>query len=70
MQFGQCVDGVSASGAQLTRGRRCPGCGEHVIAPELSQLVDGGEIRHHWLCENCARVFSEAIETGALLHSE
>lgn len=70
MRLHQETDRVGAFGRYVPRGRRCPGCSEHVIAPELSEFVDGGEIRHHWLCESCARVFSTAVETKAFFRAE
>ena len=32
---------------------RCPHCGDLMVAPESSEFVEGGEIRHHWECEAC-----------------
>lgn len=34
---------------------RCPYCGEPLVAPLLSEFVDGSEIRHHWACEDCGQ---------------
>ncbi len=34
----------------------CPYCKEMLLAPMLSELVDGVEIRHHWSCESCGGV--------------
>jgi transcription elongation factor Elf1 len=31
----------------------CPHCGDLMVAPVLSEFVEGGEIRHHWECEAC-----------------
>ncbi len=46
---------------------RCPLCHERVVAPEMSEFVDSGQIRHHWACDGCGSVFSTAIETKALV---
>jgi hypothetical protein len=32
---------------------RCPHCGDLMIAPVVSEFVEGGEIRHHWECDAC-----------------
>jgi hypothetical protein len=32
---------------------RCPHCGDWMVAPVMSEFVEGGEIRHHWECEAC-----------------
>jgi transposase-like protein len=39
----------------------CPYCGDLMVAPELSEFVVGGEIRHHWECESCGRSSSTSI---------
>jgi hypothetical protein len=33
----------------------CPYCGDMLVAPEISELVDDAEIRHQWLCDHCGR---------------
>jgi hypothetical protein len=35
-----------------------------MIAPEMSEFVVGGEIRHHWQCDNCGRPSSTALPRG------
>lgn len=32
---------------------RCRYCGDWLVAPEASEFVEGGEIRHHWTCDAC-----------------
>jgi uncharacterized protein with PIN domain len=49
---------------------RCPLCHERVVAPEMSEFVDSGQIRHHWACDSCGSVFSTAVETKALVGAE
>ena len=44
---------------------RCPHCGDPMIAPEMSEFVVGGEIRHHWQCDNCGRSSSTTFRTEA-----
>jgi hypothetical protein len=71
------------SGMQLDKNRRefstvalrwssarCPLCHERVVAPEMSEFVDSGQIRHHWACDGCGSVFSTALETKALVGAE
>jgi transposase-like protein len=43
---------------------RCPHCGDLMVAPELSEFVVGGEIRHHWECESCGRASSTTFGTA------
>jgi transcription elongation factor Elf1 len=40
---------------------QCPQCGNRLVAPELSELIDGDEIRHHWSCEACGQPFRTSI---------
>ncbi len=40
---------------------RCPHCGDPMIAPYMSEFVEGGEIRHHWQCEACGEPSSTCI---------
>jgi len=42
---------------------RCPHCGDWMVAPAVSEIVDNGEIRHHWECDNCGE---SSITTIAL----
>ncbi len=37
------LSGMRAFAAPL----RCPQCGDYMIAPMVSEFVEGGEIRHH-----------------------
>jgi predicted RNA-binding Zn-ribbon protein involved in translation (DUF1610 family) len=43
----------------------CPHCGDPMIAPVMSEFVVGGEIRHHWQCDNCGGASSTAFRTEA-----
>jgi len=40
---------------------RCPDCAEWMVAPLVSEFVEGGEIRHHWLCDACGTTTSTSI---------
>lgn len=39
----------------------CPRCGESVLAPTASVLVNCEAIHHHWSCEACACDFATVI---------
>jgi hypothetical protein len=59
-----------AAAALRWSSARCPLCHERVVAPDMSEFVDSGQIRHHWACDSCGSVFSTAIETKALVGAE
>lgn len=40
---------------------RCPHCGDWMVAPVVSEFVEGGEIRHHWECDTCGEPSTTAI---------
>jgi hypothetical protein len=37
-----------------------------MVAPESSEFVDRGEIRHRWRCESCGQVFETSISAADL----
>jgi len=39
----------------------CPRCGDRMVAPESSEFVDRGEIRHHWVCDACGQDFETSV---------
>ena len=39
----------------------CPHCGDLMVAPVVSEFVQGGEIRHHWECDACGAASSSSI---------
>jgi hypothetical protein len=39
----------------------CPHCGDLMVAPFMSEFVEGGEIRHHWECDACGLGSSTSI---------
>jgi predicted RNA-binding Zn-ribbon protein involved in translation (DUF1610 family) len=53
--------GISSFAASM----RCPHCGDPLIAPEMSEFVAGGEIRHHWQCDNCGLSSSTTFRNAA-----
>lgn len=40
---------------------RCPHCGDWLVAPLVSEFIEGGEIRHYWECEACGEPSTTAI---------
>jgi DNA-directed RNA polymerase subunit RPC12/RpoP len=40
---------------------RCPYCGDWMVAPVLTEYVEGDEIRHHWECDTCGESSTTAI---------
>lgn len=44
---------------------RCPHCDDLMVAPESSEFVEGGEIRHHWECDACGEPSSTSVELAA-----
>ena len=43
---------------------RCAHCGDWMVAPLVSEFVEGGEIRHYWECDACGEPSSTSIELG------
>jgi transposase-like protein len=39
----------------------CPHCGDEMVAPYVSEFVEGGEIRHHWECDSCGKASHTSI---------
>jgi hypothetical protein len=44
---------IKASTAGSVYGMTCTQCGNSLIAPELSECVSEGHIRHLWHCASC-----------------
>ena len=40
---------------------QCPLCAEVMVAPLMSEFVEGGEIRHHWACDSCGQYSCTSI---------
>ena len=45
---------------------RCPHCGDYMVAPLVSEFVEGGEIRHHWECDACGEISTTLIPLDQL----
>lgn len=41
---------------------RCPHCDDRMVAPFMSEFVEGGEIRHYWECEACGESSCTSIQ--------
>jgi len=41
--------------------RSCPHCDELVVAPEVSEFVSDGKVRHFWSCDSCGHEFKTAV---------
>ena len=58
---------LETNSAKLARIRsvanpvRCPHCGDWMVAPVVSEFVEGGEIRHHWECDSCGEFSTTTI---------
>jgi len=44
----------------------CPDCGDCLLAPETSEFVDSGEIRHTWLCDSCGNALQTRVPLRTL----
>lgn len=44
---------------------RCPSCGDMLVAPVLTEFVEGDEIRHHWECDTCGIYVSTSVPLTA-----
>ncbi len=42
----------------------CPECGNRLLAPEASEFLADGRIRHSWICEACGASFRTAVKLG------
>jgi uncharacterized protein with PIN domain len=61
MRIHQTRDHATAFAGCFAFAARCPECGDRMVAPESSEFVDSGKIRHHWLCDACAHEFSTTV---------
>ncbi|MGI8524808.1 MAG: hypothetical protein ACR2K5_01285 [Pseudolabrys sp.] len=53
----------SAFSRYFASRQRCPHCNEALIAPEVTEFIEGGTIQHYWACDACgqeSRTFVEA----------
>jgi len=42
--------------------RACPHCDALVVAPDASQFVSEGKVRHFWSCDSCGHEFATAVK--------
>lgn len=42
----------------------CPQCNDMLLAPEKSEFVREGRIRHAWSCESCGHAFTTSVKYG------
>ncbi len=43
----------SAFSGYFSTRQRCPHCNDRLIAPEVTEFIEGGIIQHYWLCDSC-----------------
>jgi hypothetical protein len=48
-------------------GRPCAQCGADIIAPEWSEYLSTGCVRHVWTCEGCGYGFEDSVYFSAPL---
>jgi hypothetical protein len=39
----------------------CPECGDLLLAPEVSEFIADGRVRHLWSCEACGSAFRTTV---------
>ncbi len=49
------------TGRGISAPLRCPHCDDWMVAPVVSEFVEGGEIRHHWQCDACGKISNTSI---------
>lgn len=59
-----CRGSHAALSVVVTGLAHCPRCNDLMVAPDSSEFVDRGEIRHRWNCEACGLVFETAFCAG------
>jgi hypothetical protein len=40
----------------------CPHCGDILLAPDVSEYMGDGRVRHTWSCDACGHEFQASIE--------
>lgn len=58
----QCNQAPLSSLRTFAAQLHCPTCGDLMVAPFMSEFVEGGEIRHHWVCDACGECSSTCID--------
>jgi hypothetical protein len=64
MQLHEYREKLSAIRA-LANPTRCPHCDDLMVAPFMSEFVEGGEIRHHWECDACGEPSSTSVQLAS-----
>jgi hypothetical protein len=60
-----CNPAALSSFRSFAAPAHCPHCGDLMVAPIVSEFVEGGEIRHHWECEACGERSHTSLEFSA-----
>lgn len=60
----QCNQATPAAVRGFAAATRCRQCREWVIAPLLTEFVEGSEIRHHWVCDACGETTCTVVQLG------
>ncbi len=47
--------GFSAFSRYFASRQRYPHCGDRLIAPKVSEFIEGGTIQHYWVCDGCGQ---------------
>ena len=42
----------------------CPQCAEILLAPDVSEYLGDGRVRHSWSCDGCGHEFKASIEVA------
>jgi hypothetical protein len=42
----------------------CPHCAEILLAPDVSEYLGDGRVRHSWSCDACGHEFKASIEVA------
>lgn len=45
--------------------RPCTHCDEWVVAPEASEFMGNGKIRHIWSCDSCGHQFETTVRLAS-----
>ena len=47
--------------SRFLRKPSCPHCRDALLAPDHTEFVSDGEIRHYWSCETCGLVSQTSV---------
>ena len=57
-----CESATLSAARSVAAPVRCPHCDDWMVAPFMSEFIEGGEIRHHWECDACGESSCTAIQ--------